>query len=154
MKRKSIIIGAIVAAVLVIAGIIAGVFSHMSKVTSKESYFTGVQVEGIELGGLLKEEAQAKLDEYWNQLIQTEIEIATGEHTEKITLKELGISYQNQEVLTEAFALGREGSLIQNYLDVKNLEKSPKNFQMEFTFDEETLMNALKEKTSSYETFL
>ncbi len=151
MKRKSIIIGAIVAAVLVIAGIIAGVFSHMSKVTSKESYFTGVQVEGIELGGLLKEEAQAKLDEYWNQLIQTEIEIATGEHTEKITLKELGISYQNQEVLTEAFALGREGSLIQNYLDVKNLEKSPKNFEMEFTFDEETLMNALKEKTSSYE---
>ncbi len=151
MKRKSIIIGSVVAAVLVVAAIIAGVFSHMSKVASKECYFTGVQVEGIELGGLFKEEAQTKLDEYWNQLIKTEVEISTGKNTEKITLEELGISYSNQDVLTEAFALGREGSLIQKYLDIKNLEKEPVNFELEFTFDEEVLQNVLKEKTASYE---
>ena len=151
MKRKSIIIGSVVAVVLVIAAAIAGVSSHMKKVTSQTEFFTGVQVEGIELGGLSKEEAQTKLDEYWNQLTATEVELVIGEKTEKITLGELGVSYSNQEILTEAYALGREGSLFQNYLDIKNLEKEPANYELEFVFDDAALQNALKEKTSSYE---
>ena len=128
MKRKTIIIGAVVAVVAVIIAVFAGVSSHMSKVVSKECYFTGVQVEGMELGGLSEDEAKAKLDEYWNQLIQTEVEIVVGEKTEKISLADLGITYTNSEILAEAYALGREGSLFQNYLDVKNLEKEPVNF--------------------------
>lgn len=151
MKGKTIIIGAVVAVVAVIIAVFAGVSSHMSKVVSKECYFTGVQVEGMELGGLSEDEAKAKLDEYWNQLIQTEVEIVVGEKTEKISLADLGITYTNSEILAEAYALGREGSLFQNYLDVKNLEKEPVNFNLEFTFDEEVLKNALKEKTASYE---
>jgi len=151
MKRKSIIIGSIVAVVLVIAAVIAGVSSHMSKVTSKEGYFTGVQVEGIELGGLSKEDAQMKLDEFWTNLTATEVEIGVGDKTEKITLGELGLTYTNQEVLADAYALGREGSMFQNYLDIKNLEKNVENFKLVFAFEEETLQNVLKEKTASYE---
>lgn len=151
MKRKSIIIGAIAAVLVIAAAVFAGVSSHMKNVTNKDGYFTGVQVEGIELGGLLKEDAQAKLDEYVTNLQATEVEIGVGEKTEKITLGELGLTYTNQEILTDAYALGREGSTFQNYLDVKNLEKKPTNFSLEFAFDEETLVNALKEKTSSYE---
>ena len=151
MKGKHIIIGAAVAVVLVVAAVFAGLSSHMKKVTSEEGFFTGVQVEGMELGGLSKEEAQTKIDEYLTKLIATEVELGVGEKTEKITLGELGLTYTNQDILTEAYALGREGSLIQNYLDIKNLEKEPSNFKLEFGFDNEELQNALKEKTASYE---
>ena len=151
MKRKPIIIGSLVAAVLLIVAIIGGVSSHMSKVTSQEGFFKGVQVEGMDLGGLSKEEAQVKLDEYWNNLLATEVELGVMDKTEKVTLSDLGITYTNQEILTDAYALGREGSTFQNYFDIKGLEKDPVNLNLEFGFDEEALKTVLTEKTSSYE---
>ena len=151
MKRKPIIIGSLVAAVLLIVAIIGGVSSHMSKVTSQEGFFKGIQVEGMDLGGLSKEEAQVKLDEYWNNLLATEVELGVMDKTEKVTLGDLGITYTNQEILTDAYALGREGSTFQNYFDIKGLEKDPVNLNLEFGFDEEALKTVLTEKTSSYE---
>ncbi len=151
MKRKPIIIGSVVAVVILIIAIIGGVSSHMSKVTAQEGYFKGVLVEGMDLGGLSKEEAQVKLDEYWNNLLATEVELGVLGKTQKVTLEELGLVYSNQEILSDAYALGREGNTFQNYLDIKNLEKEAVNLLLEFDFDEETLQNVLKEKTSSYE---
>lgn len=151
MKRKPIIIGSLVAVVILIIAIIGGVSSHMSEVTAQEGYFKGVLVEGMELDGLSKEEAQVKLDEYWTQLLATEVELGVMNETLKVTLGELGLTYTNQEILSDAYALGREGSTFQNYLDIKNLEKEPVNHELTFSFDEETLLNVLKEKTSSYE---
>ena len=151
MKRKPIIIGSLVAVVILIIAIIGGVSSHMSEVTAQEGYFKGVLVEGMELDGLSKEEAQVKLDEYWTQLLATEVELGVMNETIKVTLGELGLTYTNQEILSDAYALGREGSTFQNYLDIKNLEKEPVNHELTFSFDEETLLNVLKEKTSSYE---
>lgn len=151
MKRKPIIIGSLVAVVILIIAIIGGVSSHMSEVTAQEGYFKGVLVEGMELDGLSKEEAQVKLDEYWTQLLATEVELGVMNETLKVTLEELGLTYTNQEILSDAYALGREGSTFQNYLDIKNLEKEPVNHELTFSFDEETLLNVLKEKTSSYE---
>lgn len=151
MKRKHIIIGGIVAAVLLIAAIVGGVSAHMSDVTEQEGYFTGVQMEGMELGGLSKEEAQVKLQEYLTNLMATEVELGVGEKTEKVTLGDLGLIYTNQDILDDAYALGRAGSTLQNYLDVKHLAKEPTNFSLEFGFDEETLQTVLQEKTASYE---
>ena len=151
MKRKPIIIGSLVAVVILIIAIIGGVSSHMSEVTAQEGYFEGVLVEGMDLGGLSKEEAQVKLDEYWTQLLATEVELGVMNETIKVTLGELGLTYTNQEILSDAYALGREGSTFQNYLDIKNLEKEPVNHELTFGFNEETLLNVLKEKTSSYE---
>lgn len=151
MKRKTIIIGAIAAVVVIIGAIVLGVSSHMSKVTAQEEYFDGIQVEGMDLGGLTKEDAQAKFDEYWQSLLATEVELGVLDKTQKVTLGELGLTYTNQEILTDAYALGREGSTIQNYLDIKNLEKKPTDFKLELAFDEEVLLKTLTEKTASFE---
>ncbi len=150
MKRRTILIGGIVVVLLMaVAGFFA-MNSHMKKVTDQEGFFKGVQVEGIELGGLSKEEAEEKINEYVTGLQATEIELGVGEKTEKITLGELGIFCETKDVLEEAYALGRDGSLFANYKAVKNLEKEPAEFALPFSFEEEAVKTALKAKTESY----
>lgn len=151
MKRKNLIIG-IVAAVLLVASGCAGVaMAHVSQTTKQEGYFAGVQLEGMELGGLSKEEAASTLETYWTELLNTEVELGVGEKSETVTLGELGLTYKNQDVLEEAYGLGREGNLIQKYLDINSLKKEPANYSLELAFDEEVLHSALKEKTEKYE---
>lgn len=151
MKRKNIIIGVVAAVILVAAALAGAAAAHVTQTTKQEGFFEGVQVEGIELGGLSKDEAAAKLDAYWAELLKTEVELGVGDKTEKVTLEELGLTYKNQDVLDEAYGLGREGNVFQKYLDINSLKKEPANYSLEFAFEDETLTNALKEKTEQYE---
>lgn len=148
MKRKYIIA---IVIFLIVACLGGGAAVYMTKVADQENYFTGIQVEGVDLSGLSKEEAQAKFDEYWNGVLATEIEFSANKKSEKITLKDLGLTYANQEVLEEAYNIGRDGNFFTNFFKIKSLEKEPQNLTLEMAFDEETLRGTLEDKTKSFE---
>ncbi len=151
MKRRSLIIGGIAAVLFLIVAAVMGVNAHMSEVTSQKEFFNGIQVEGVELGGLSKEEAKVKVDAHAAELTKAEVELIVMDKTEIVTLEELGVTCDSQKALDDAYALGRDGSTFQNYLDVKNLEKEPADFDLEFSVDKEAVQAALKAKTESYE---
>lgn len=151
MKRRNLIIGGVIAVILLIVAIAGGMTAHVSEITKQEGYFEGVQIEGVELGGLSKEEAAEKINEYWEELLKTEVELGVGEKSETVTLEELGLTCNSEEVLEDAYALGREGNTFQKYLDIQSLKKEAANYSLEFAFDEEALQTVLAEKTESYE---
>lgn len=149
MKRKHIII---LILVILLAALGGGAFAYMSSVTKQETYFTGIQVENIDLSGLTKEEAKEKLDTYWNDILSQEITLTVGEKSKAVELEDLGIIYTNEDILEKAYQLGRDGNLIKNFLKVKSLEKKPETLQLDMAFDEETLGTVLEKKTKKFQT--
>lgn len=148
MKRKTVV----VIVVLLLIACLGGAAAYMMNATSQETYFSGIQVEGIELGGLTKEEAKEKFEAYWNGILDTEVTLKVSEKkSEKAALKELGLTYSNQEVLEEAYEIARNGNFISNFFKMKNLEKEPVNITLETTVDGDTLTKVLTEKTEEHE---
>ena len=150
MKRKTVIIVAVI--LVILAGVLGGTAAYMKNVTDTTSIFAGVQIEGMELGGMSEEEAQKKLDEYWAELLKTKITVKVEKETKKISLKNLGLKYTNEDIVKEAYGIGREGNFIKNYFTVKGLVKNPKNLTLTVEFDDAVLTETLKEKTKDLET--
>lgn len=148
MKRKYIV--AIVLIVL-LAAIGGGAVAYMNSVANQDNYFTGVQIESVDLSGLSKEEAQAKFDEYWNSLLATEVELKVGEKSKQVSLQDLGLTYTNEEILEEAYNVGRDGNLFTNFFKIKSLEKNPETLSLDMSFEEETLQEVMKKKTKKFQ---
>lgn len=148
MKRKSVIVMVVLFLLVCIGG---GVLFYMFHTTNQDTYFTGVQIENMDIGGLTKEEAEEKLSDYWNRIMETEIELKVGDKSGKASLKELGLTYSNEDVLETAYNVGREGNLFSNFFRVKKLEKEPYNITLEMAFDDAVLEEVFTKKTEKYE---
>lgn len=149
MKRKHVII---LILVILLAALGGGAFAYMGSVTKQETYFTGIQVENIDLSGLTKEEAKEKLNTYWDDILSQKVALTVGEKSKEVELKDLGLTYTNEDILEKAYQLGRDGNLIKNFLKVKSLEKNPETLQLDMAFDEETLETVLEKKTKKFQT--
>ncbi len=149
MKRKHVVI---LVFVVLLAAFVGGALAYMNSVTKQETYFTGVQVENIDLSGLTKEEAAEKLDAYWNGVLAQEVTLTVGEKSKSVSFEDLGLIYTNADILEKAYQLGRDDNLIKNFLKVKSLEKNPETLTLTMAFEEDTLGTIIEKKTKKFQT--
>ena len=149
MKRKHVVI---LVLVVLLAALVGGALVYMNSVTKQETYFTGIQVENIDLSGLTKEEAAEKLDAYWNGVLSQEIAFTVGEKSKSVSLKDLGLIYTNEDILEKAYQTGRDSNLIKNFIKVKKLEKNPETLTLAMAFEEDTLEKVMEKKTKKFQT--
>jgi len=109
-----------------------------------------VYIEGVDVSGLTVDEAQAAIDSLVNQYAQSPITLTTSCGSITVTAEELGLSVKENNVISEALNLGKEGSLLKRYKAKKDLEKSPKSYDLEFTVNENLILAAIE---ANEETF-
>ena len=115
----------------------------------------GVSIGNIDVSGMTVEQATATIDDYFDNILESEISLL-GEEDQKLTVtgNELGISWDNRDVVEEAYALGHEGNVIARYKALKDLEVNNYNFDIEYGFDNEAIAGVLETcaKTFNRET--
>ncbi|SHI64727.1 VanW family protein [Parasporobacterium paucivorans] len=99
----------------------------------------GVSMDGMDLGGLSKEELQTAVDTYVNGVLGKTVAVKIGENETTATLQSLGYVWSNPEVVAEVLATGNTGNIIKRFKDKKDLEKTGKVFEAQFAVDEGTL---------------
>lgn len=77
----------------------------------------GVVLSGIPLGQLHIEDAQIKLEENKKKHSDRPVHFTTAEKTISISMGELGLTYTYDEVLQQAYLIGREGFIVKKALD-------------------------------------
>ena len=102
-----------------------------------------VYIGDIDVSGMTKEQAQAALDAYLEEMQGTAFTLSTGEKSISVTAGDLGLSISNTEVIDEALNLGKSGNLIARYKDKKDLEKEPKSYDIQFAADESKIETLL-----------
>ena len=77
---------------------------------------TGISADGMDLSGMTQEQAQGAVQSYVNELGQAQVQLqAQDGQSVSISLSELGISWKNPELVSEAVSLGKKGNIVARY---------------------------------------
>lgn len=113
---------------------------------------TGVYAESVELSGLTEIQAKAAVEGYIEELQSVEITLIAANNNEvTVTASDLGISWGNPELVTEAIRLGTQGNVIERYTTLKDLEHENKVLDVELQFDVHAINDVLTGKCAKYD---
>lgn len=117
-----------------------------------ETIKTGVFADEIDLSGKTASEATAAIEAYVEGLKEIEITLlAADDNAVTTTAGDLGITWANPELVTEAMELGIHGNVIERYKILKDLEHENKVFDIAFTFDIQAINDILTNKCAKYD---
>lgn len=116
------------------------------KAINIDTYYQGIFIDGIHLGGLTKEQA---LNEIEQTQIQNESEImvtVSWDETEEYVFgsKDVNISYDTKAVLDKAYQVGREGTNYERYKQVSELVNNNIFFITNRTIDPSPIEDAVR----------
>lgn len=112
----------------------------------------GVYMENIDLSGMTEQEAKEAVNAFVDTLKQRVVTFgAVGEHYVAVTTGDLGISWENTEVIEEAAGLGKEGNIVQRYKAIQDLKHGNKVYKPELSFDKELIRAILEEQCAEYD---
>ena len=144
-KKKGIIFGLIgIILIIILGGIFY--FNSINKKVSKwdDKIYPNVQVYGVDIGGLNKEEAINKLDENLQKLIiDKKLLVTSGDSTLELNYSELNPKYNIDEIVGNALKYGKDKSLFERNSLIEGNETLELN--AEITYDEKQLL-AFEEK--------
>ena len=112
----------------------------------------GIYIEGLHVGGMTADEAQAALDEYLVELGETPFALEAGDKQITFTAAQMGFEASGDKVIEQAFDVGKTGSLLKRYKDLKDLEHGDLVFELNIDVDREAITTLLTENLSKIET--
>ncbi len=95
----------------------------------------GVYLNGMDIGGMTVDEVYAAVDGKLAELGGTGVTVTVADTELHTTLGELGLKWNNPEILDEILQLGTSGNIVQRYKDQKDLEYNKKEYAMTFALD-------------------
>lgn len=144
--NKFAIIVAIVIAVIVLSGV--GAYAaylnnqeKMKQAVEVDTIYNGISVNGIDLSGKTKEEAEALLEaELTGNINQQVVTIKQGEKVWQIPFTSLDAQFDIKSAVNEAYNTFREGTLSERYNGIKKLEANNKNIEAGYMFSTEKIL--------------
>lgn len=120
---------------------------------TEENYIEdGIYIEELSIGGMTAEEAQIALDEYLLKLGETEFTLEAGEKQITFTAAEMGFSAVDDSIIKQAIDVGKTGSLLKRYKDLRDLEYGDLVLKLSPQADREMIVTRLTENLSRIET--
>jgi vancomycin resistance protein YoaR len=136
MKKSIIIVYSIVLVMLVAAIGLTVTVKAIGKATDGKLP-EGYAINGINIGGLTKDEAKSVAESYIDKLSKVEILVNVGDAgTESATFADLGFSASADEFIESASKVGTVGNIIERYKEIKDAEASPENYEIPLSFDD------------------
>lgn len=125
---------------------------HIHAYAGEDTIRDGVYAGNIQLSGLTPEEATARIQEYVDGLGDARVVlVAAGDREVTVTAAQLGLEWNNPELVHHAATLGTTGNVIQRYKQIKDLQVENKVYDIELAFDVLAINHILVEQCSQYD---
>lgn len=159
LNKKILISSFIVVFLILIVGLLFGLKLYkdhqrtMEEAVNIDSFYDGICVNDINLSGLSKEEGENKLKAIENSLRpEINLQINSDGKIYNLTQDNLAFDYDTEDILNQAYNIGREGSLRQRYKQVKSLKETPQNLSITCKLSDNTdrindFVNDIAQKT-------
>lgn len=134
--KKRIGVVVLVLLLLLLAGAGAGFYYYYSKYINIDAIYPGVTIQGMSVGGMTQEEAEAKVQEYVDQVSQETVTLQVRKKETAFPLSDIGLKCTNMDVVEEAYNLGKTGNVFKRVMEVRELEKKGTDFPLTFSVDE------------------
>jgi len=115
-----------------------------AKLLSRDTYYTGVNVEDISMEGLSQNDAIVKLRDYANQIISSGAVSFSHEGKKySYNLNNIDFLYLVENAAGEAYTIGRTGGFAGRLLEIRGLKKNNKNVNLKYYYNKDRLIQIL-----------
>lgn len=115
-KRIGLIAGGIIILVL---GVMLYLNMTVKGAVTEGRIIDGVECDGVNLGGMTKEEAQKAVENHIKKLHKEKITLYIDDEETEASIEQLGAIPDSEKTAEEAYALGRSGNIFHKYSIVK-----------------------------------
>lgn len=150
MKKLKVMIPVMIFVVAV--GVFFGMQFRVNAKTSDNRIAKGIYIETVSIGGMTVEEAEAALADYVAQLKEKEIILTAGDKQISFATEEMGLAVANEDVVQEAMAVGKTGSLLKRYKDLTDLEHGDLVLELDISVDNEIVKALLNDNLKKIDT--
>ena len=98
----------------------------------------GVFIGDMDVGGKTPQEAEKLVREQVSQLSSAMITLQMGDDQVSATLGQLGLTWENTDLIEEISKVGTTGNIIRRYKEKKDLQNQNVHYDIEYAVDEES----------------
>ncbi len=142
-KHKFAVIAVVLIVLAILVLILSTIFALIN--SSNNKILSGISIKNTLVEGLTEEEASVVLNEKLENEKTREILLKINEETFSITPEQIGVQYNIEKAIEEAYKIGRDGNIFQNNFEILKSMLEENNIDVEFTYNEELLNEALNE---------
>lgn len=106
----------------------------------------GIRIDSVEVGGMSKDEAMLAVNTYTAEKTGQVVEVDVNGQIVTTTIGELGYTYSAGDSLDKALAVGKNGTLIENYREIKEAAQGKITYPIQSQLNEEQLKQFVKKK--------
>lgn len=136
---------------LLLAICLLAMTSSMTVCAAGETILKGVSIDKLDVSGMTREEALAALESYEKNLGGQSIKLGIGDNVIEAKLSDLGVTFDNEDLVDEAIGVGRAGNIVKRYKDQKDLQHSGKTFPLSWQTNEDTVRTYVKNNCTKYD---
>ena len=125
--------------------------SSMTVCAAGETILKGVSIDKLDVSGMTREEALAALESYEKNLGGQSIKLGIGDNVIEAKLSDLGVTFDNEDLVDEAIGVGRAGNIVKRYKDQKDLQHSGKTFPLSWQTNEDTVRTYVENNCTKYD---
>lgn len=126
------------------------VMTAYSDVKAADTIVDGISAGDINLGGLTKEEAVAKIQEYVAGYTGKQVEFLVDSNSAVATIGELGYYWKNQEIVDDAISQCKKGNVIERFKERADMAKEGKSYTIEYDVNNEVMTETINNYCSQF----
>lgn len=134
--------------------VLAGSFGQV-RVQAREENATilsGIYIGEIDLSGMTVEEATQAVNQFVETLKSKNVTFGVANDCYvAVTAGDLGLKWENTDVLAEAASVGKKGNFIKRYMAIQDLKKGNQVYDLALSLDENALRTVLEEQCTEYD---
>jgi vancomycin resistance protein YoaR len=136
------------AALIVLSNLAAEQVQAQSSSTTIEQ---GIYIGNVDVSGMTEEQATESIQEYINEIGQAEITFeAMNDNSYTVSADEIGLTWTNSDVVSEAVQIGKSGNIIQRYKVLKDLQHENMVLPLTFAVDRQAVLDILSEECEKF----
>lgn len=136
---------------LLLAICLLAMASSMTVCAAGETILKGVSIDKLDVSGMTREEALAALESYEKNLGGQSIKLGIGDNVIEAKLSDLGVTFDNEDLVDEAIEVGHAGNIVKRYKDQKDLQHSGKTFPLSWQTNEDTVRTYVENNCTKYD---
>lgn len=112
----------------------------------------GIYIGQIDLSGMTVDEANEAVNQFVEGLKSKNVTFGVANDCYvAVTAGDLGLKWENTDVVSEAASVGKRGNFIKRYMAIQDLKKGNKVYDLKLSLDENALKAVLEEQCTEYD---
>ena len=142
-RKKRVIPIVIISMVLIVIAFISTIFALIN--INNDKIMKGINIEGIDVSGLTKEEAMQKMQTIYNEKKEKEVNIKYEDYETSLNPTLMEVNYDLEKAVDEAYLVGKKDNIFINNYNILFTMITKKNINVDMTLNEEVTKQTIED---------